>query len=161
MNRESIKIIVTGIIAVILLSIGIYAFIYRNELSGKIQDIGKKPESTEKIDRLILPPSGSPDLAKNQMEKIDMSSPSGKKDPTDKKNPPMPDSMKIDMPMDKDFKAYSDETMLPEKKSGRTGMDPMDSSAEKKTKSSSKEMKISKDHVQKKCTDILIRNTTR
>ncbi|MCE9501903.1 MAG: hypothetical protein K8R21_15595, partial [Leptospira sp.] len=117
MNRESIKIIVTGIIAVILLSIGIYAFIYRNELSGKIQDISKKPDQTEKVDRLILPPPAIPDARKDSIEKIDMSSPILKKDPVDRKNIPSMDAMRMDNPMDKDFKSFSDDTMLPEKKS--------------------------------------------
>ncbi|MBE7410771.1 MAG: hypothetical protein L6Q54_14625 [Leptospiraceae bacterium] len=57
-TKEHIKIIVSAIIVIVLVSMGIYAFIFRNELSQKIQDVGKKnDEPPAKIDRIILPPN--------------------------------------------------------------------------------------------------------
>ncbi len=62
-TKEHIKIIVSAIIVIVLISMGIYAFIFRNELSQKIQDIGKKNEDPQaKVDRIILPPATKENL---------------------------------------------------------------------------------------------------
>lgn len=76
-NKEHIKIIVSAIIVIVLISMGIYAFIFRNELSQKIQEIGKKNDDPQaKVDRIILPPS-SKDVSDGKKE-----------DPTGKDRPP-------------------------------------------------------------------------
>jgi len=72
-TKEHIKIIVSAIIVIVLVSMGIYAFIFRNELSQKIQEIGKKNEEpSAKVDRIIIPPSPvkeMPDMKKEELPK--------------------------------------------------------------------------------------------
>lgn len=50
--KHTLKVIVSTLIVVVLILMGIYAFIYRNEISKKILSIGQKSKSEEKYEKV-------------------------------------------------------------------------------------------------------------
>ena len=69
MNRENFKIILSAVLVVLIILLGIYIFIFRNELSDKIQEISKKKETEQKMENLILE-KDKPEVKLKDLEKI-------------------------------------------------------------------------------------------
>jgi len=85
MNRENLKIIVSAVLIVLVFILGIYVFIFRNELSDKIQELGKRQETEKKIENLILD-SKNPEVRLEDLEKLEQNVAAEKNNKQSKQN---------------------------------------------------------------------------
>lgn len=80
MRRDTMKIILSAILVVLVVSIGSFAFLKREELANKLQEIGKRPKLPELADKTI-----------SKMDKPFSDETSSLKDPISNELPPLDD----------------------------------------------------------------------
>lgn len=150
MNKETLKITLSVLILLLVVSMGIYGYVHRNELMDKFQSLNKKQTPPiEKIERQTVNSNNPTNETKNNLEPVKLDKPVNQILSIDEKNATVVDKEKSKEAKPKDLLPVDSNELEPSKKgdhhkvthdkSKEITKDEKDSNSTKSKKKKSKE----------------------
>lgn len=117
MNKETLKITLSVLILLLVVSMGIYGYVHRNELMDKFQSLNKKQTPpVEKIERQTVNSTNPTNETKNNLEPVKLDKPVNQILSVDEKNTTVVDKEKSKESKPKDLLPVDSNELEPSKK---------------------------------------------